>query len=328
MIVKLEDIKKVLEEYFGIQARFRAPYCDRKSGKYCHKLVISGRENIKKFFRQGLTSYRTDHQQIIKELKKGQWCNDLIYDLGYALNEIKRRSEILFEKNYKEQFIVLTFKIRSPSPLKYLYYVTCYTQITDPVELDKAIEVFREVFRGEKLVHFRVRIDYKWKETKIDLKSIDEVIRKLNELGEEYENKIAEKTARRAKTHANNTDRRPSNGNNDIQRQQPNFRHRHNRRLLPNRTRNIRIPKRKPKTNSQNTRLHNRTARSHGKRARDKKLLYRRRTPNSRSKNRTLRNTKNSEQEIGKVKRPGRDLNPGLRLDRPVYSSGLYDRGC
>ncbi|RLE61416.1 MAG: hypothetical protein DRJ32_01290 [Thermoprotei archaeon] len=193
LIVKLEDIKKVLEEYFRIQARFRAPYRDRKSGKYCHKLVISGRENIKKFFRQGLTSYRTDHQQIIKELKKGQWCNDLIYDLDYALNEIKKRSEILFKKNYKEQFIVLTFKIRSPSPLKYIYYVTCYTQITSPAELDKAIQVFKEVFRGEKLVHFRIRIDYKWKETRINLKSIDEVIRKLNELGEEYERKIAEK---------------------------------------------------------------------------------------------------------------------------------------
>jgi len=117
----------------------------------------------------------------------------MVYDLNHTLNEIKKRAEKLFKKGYKEQFIVLIFKIRSPTLIEYLYYVSCYTQISSIEEIDKAIEVYKEAFRGEKLVDFKLRTDYKWKPPKTLLKTIDEVMKELDKLGKEYERKIAEK---------------------------------------------------------------------------------------------------------------------------------------
>jgi len=117
----------------------------------------------------------------------------MVYDLNYTLNEIKKRAEKLFKKGYKEQFIVLVFKIRSPTLIEYLYYISCYTQTYSIKEIDKAIEVYKEAFRGEKLVDFKLRTDYKWKPPKTPLKTIDEVMKELDKLGKEYERKIAEK---------------------------------------------------------------------------------------------------------------------------------------
>ncbi len=95
----------------------------------------------------------------------------MVYNLNHTLNEIRKRAEKLFEKGYKEQFIILIFKIRSPTPIGYLYYVSCYTQVTSLEKIDKAIEVYQEVFRGEKLVDFGLRTDYKWEPPKIMLKT-------------------------------------------------------------------------------------------------------------------------------------------------------------
>ena len=66
----LEDVKIILKEYFGIPSHFRSPCYDKNTGNYCHRLIVSRKENIKKFLRQGLTSYRTNHQIIIEKLKR------------------------------------------------------------------------------------------------------------------------------------------------------------------------------------------------------------------------------------------------------------------
>ena len=129
----------------------------------------------------------------------GSHVINMVYDLEHILKEMRKRAQILFEKGYKPLFMVLVFKIRSPTILEYPYYVACFTEITNIEETDKAIEVYREVFRGEKLVDFELKINYKWKPPKATLKNIDEVMKKLNELGEEFEKKIAEKLPEKLK---------------------------------------------------------------------------------------------------------------------------------
>ena len=66
----LEDVKEVLEKFFNIQTRYKTPDHNKSKCTYYYRLVVSRKRNLKKFFQQGLTSYRGDHEIIIRELKR------------------------------------------------------------------------------------------------------------------------------------------------------------------------------------------------------------------------------------------------------------------
>ncbi|RLG02858.1 MAG: hypothetical protein DRN61_05760 [Thaumarchaeota archaeon] len=66
----LQDIKCLLESYFDVRSHFRAPEYDKEGRRRYHKLVISGCENLRKLFLHGFTSYRSNHQKIIDELRR------------------------------------------------------------------------------------------------------------------------------------------------------------------------------------------------------------------------------------------------------------------
>ena len=67
----LRDIQKILKDYFGVESRFKSPNHNESKCTYYHRLIVSGKKNIRKFLRQGLTSYRSSHEIIINELKDG-----------------------------------------------------------------------------------------------------------------------------------------------------------------------------------------------------------------------------------------------------------------
>jgi len=90
-------------------------------------------------------------------------------------------------------FIVMVFKIRSPTLTEYPYYVACFTQANNIKEVEKALKVYEEIFRGEKLVDFEIKVNHQWENPKPTLKNIDEVMKKIEEIGKEFEEKIAKK---------------------------------------------------------------------------------------------------------------------------------------
>ena len=118
---------------------------------------------------------------------------NMVYDLKHTLSELKKRSIKLLEKGHKKLFIVMVFKIRSPTLTEYPYYVACFTQANNMKEVEKALKVYEEIFRGEKLVDFEIKVNHQWENPKPTLKNIDEVMKKIEEIGKEFEEKIAKK---------------------------------------------------------------------------------------------------------------------------------------
>lgn|GEM_PF-5041169 len=68
-IEALRDLKQLLKQFFNITTHFRKPQYNK--GVPTYRLAVSGRREVKKFLRHGLTSYRTDHKAKLKKLR--QW---------------------------------------------------------------------------------------------------------------------------------------------------------------------------------------------------------------------------------------------------------------
>ena len=66
----LHGIKRLLETHLGAESHFRKPEYDKRRGELYYRLVVSRVDNLRKLFLHGFTSYRTDHQRVLNEIKR------------------------------------------------------------------------------------------------------------------------------------------------------------------------------------------------------------------------------------------------------------------
>ena len=119
----------------------------------------------------------------------------MVYDLNHVLKEMKKRASLLFSKDFTPLFMIVTFKLRLPLPPceDFIYYVSCFTMIKNEEEIDKAIEVYSEVFEAELVIDFKLIKDYFWQPPQKLIESLDELLEKIDEAGREFEEKIRRK---------------------------------------------------------------------------------------------------------------------------------------